>query len=152
MNPEAPLRVLAPLSGLVRASLSRRRLMLELLGVFAGLAGLLTAIGVYGVVSYSLSQRRSEFAIRIALGAARGHMIRLIVRGFTFPALAGLMVGGWLAYLFAGVLRTQLYKVSPEDPRVFLGTAGALCLVVVAAALRPALRAAAISPNAVPRA
>lgn len=151
VNPDAPITTNAPLENIIRTSLARRRFALQLLGVFAVLAALLTAVGVYGVISYSLSQRSSEFAIRMALGAGRGHLTRLILRGFAIPAAAGILAGAWLAYLFARTLRTQLYKLSPADPGVLSACALALLVLVAASALRPAARAASISPMSVPR-
>jgi len=65
------------------------------------LAGVVTVVGVYGVIGYSLSRRTSEFAIRFALGAKRSDVLRLILRGFALPAICGVAIGGWLAYLFA---------------------------------------------------
>jgi predicted permease len=150
-NPQAPIGRLAPLDGIIHDSLARRRFALELLGVFAGLAALLTAVGVYGVISYSLSRRTGEFAIRFALGAGRAHVCRLVIRDVALPALAGLGLGGALALLFARALRSQLYKLSPADPRVLAATAAALLLLVLASAVRPAAKASSISPASLPR-
>jgi predicted permease len=151
LNPEDPLRLFTPVTGLMQESLARRRLALQLLGIFAALAGLLTAIGVYGVVSYSLSQRRSEFAIRLALGARPLHMIQLIAGAFTLPTVLGIAAGAWLASLFSTVLRTQLYKLAPDDPAVFAGAALVLATLVAAAAIRPAASAATVSPMSIQR-
>lgn len=151
VNPDAPITTLAPLDQIVRTSVARRRFALELLCVFAALAALLTAVGVYGVVAYSLSRRAGEFAIRFALGAERGHVRNLILRAFAIPTLAGLVAGGWLALVFAQTLRTQLYRLSAADPLVLAVSALALGLLVAVSALRPALKAASISPMAIPR-
>ena len=141
-RPQDPLRLLAPLDDVVNKSLARRRLALQLLAVFAALAMLLTAIGVFGIVSYSFSQRRQEFAIRLALGAARRHLLQLVLSGYSLALVAGLALGVWLAWLFAGILRTQLYQLSPADPRTYTATAVVLALLVLAAALRPSAQAA----------
>jgi putative ABC transport system permease protein len=151
INPETAITTLAPLDQIIRGSLARRRFALELLGVFAALAAILTAIGVYGVISYSLSQRTSEFAIRFALGAERAHVSTLMLRDFAVPTLLGVFGGAWFAYLFAHALQTQLYKLSPSDPLVLAASATALVLLVLGSALRPAMKAASISPNSVPR-
>ena len=142
---------MAPLEEIIRTSLARRRFALTLLGWFAGLAALLTAIGVYGVISYSVSRRTGEFAIRFALGAERGHVRRLILRNFAVPTALGLLGGAWLAYLFARALRSQLYRLSPADPLVLAISAMALVLLVLTSALRPAFKASAVSPMAMPR-
>ena len=151
INPDAAITALAPLDSLVSASLARRRFALELLSVFAVLAVLLTAIGVYGVVAYSLSWRTGEFAIRLALGARRAHLLSLVTRGFVVPAALGALAGAGLAILFARALRTQLYKLSPADPVVLAAAGSVLALLVFLSALRPAVRASSISPMAIPR-
>ncbi len=146
-NPNAPITRIAPLDEIVKSSLAPRRFALELLLVFAILAAVLTAVGVYGVVGYALSQRTREFAIRFALGAERGQVRHLVLCDFGVPAFVGLLAGTWLAYLCAQALRSQLYKLSPADPVVLgLSAVGLLTLVLVSA-LRPAAKAAAISPT-----
>ena len=128
-DPEAPLGTMAPLEEIVQQSVARRRFALELLGVFAGLAALLTAIGVYGVISYSLSRRTGEFAIRFALGARPRHVRGLILRDFALPTALGLLAGGWLAYLFGRASQALLYRLSPADPTVIAASAAGLALL-----------------------
>jgi ABC-type antimicrobial peptide transport system permease subunit len=103
------------------------------------------------VAACFLSQRTREFAIRFALGAERGDVRRLVLRNFAPPTAVGLFAGGWLAYLFAQALGTQLYKLSPADPVVLAVSAITLVLIVVASTLRPAAKAASISPTAILR-
>jgi predicted permease len=145
VDAEAPITRAVPLLTILEASMARRRFVLYLLSAFAVLAAALTAIGVYGVITYSVSRRAREFAIRFALGARRSHLRSLIVRNFALPAAAGLIGGAWLAYLFAQTMRTQLYKLSPFDPPVLAGAILALLLLVVASALRPVGKASSVS-------
>ena len=151
VSPDDPIGRLEPLEAAIGDSLARRRFALDLLAAFAALAAVLTAIGVYGVISYTLSRRTGEFAIRFALGAGRAHVHGLVFRGVAIPALLGLCTGGGFAILFARALRTQLYKLSPADPVVLGVAAVALLMLVCASALRPAVRAANISPASLPR-
>jgi ABC-type antimicrobial peptide transport system permease subunit len=144
VDPTAPVTRAERLSTIVESSLARRRFALKLLGTFAALAMLLTAIGVYGVISYAVSRRRREFAIRFALGAERTDLRRLIFGNFTAPGIVGLIAGLGLAQLFAGLLRTQLYKLSPFDPIVLAASAATLLCIVLASALRPAMKAASV--------
>lgn len=148
VDAEAPITKAAPLSAILEASMARRRFALYLLGAFAALAIALTAIGVHGVVAYSVSRRTREFAIRFAVGAQPGDLRRLILRNFALPTAAGVLAGAWLAHLFAAAMRTQLYKLSPSDPSVLAITAILLILLVVGSALRPAGNAASVSPTA----
>lgn len=151
VSPDAPISSIEPLDETIQRSIARRRFALELLGVFALLAALLTTVGVYGVISYSLSQRSGEFAIRFALGAQSSDVRRLILQDFALPTLAGMLGGGWLAYLFARTLQTQLYRLSPADPLVLGFSAVALLVLVLLSALRPAVKAASTSLMAIPR-
>jgi len=145
VEPDAPIAKIAPLSTIVEASLASRRFALYLLGVFAALAAVLTAIGVYGVIAYSVSRRTREFAIRYALGAQQHDLRGLVVRNFALPTAAGLVAGAWFAYLFGRAMRTQLYKLSPADPAVLAVTILTLVVLVLVSALRPAAKAATIS-------
>jgi predicted permease len=141
---EAPITRLEPLAAIVNESLERRRFALYLLGAFAAMAGALTAIGIYGVIAYSVSCRGREFAIRSALGAQRRDLRSLVVRNFALPAGAGLIAGAGLAYVFARAMGTMLYKLSPADPSVAAITTFALAGLVIGSALRPAGKAASI--------
>lgn len=127
-------------------SVARPRFQLALLAVFAGLAVLLAAIGVYGVVSYSVSRRTREIGIRVALGARSGDVSRLVLREGLLLAGAGVAMGLAGAYASTRVLRSLLFEVTPTDPLTLGSVAGLLLAVAVLAALLPARRAAKVDP------
>jgi ABC-type antimicrobial peptide transport system permease subunit len=114
--------------------------------VFSGLALALAAVGLYGVMAYSVSQRTSEMGIRMALGADRARVMRLVMRdGLRLAAVGGLLgIAG--AYVFARMAETLLFGVSPTDPVSFALACGFLALVALAAGYLPARRAARVNP------
>ena len=113
---------------------------------FAVLAWLLAGVGLYGVMSLSVRRRRREMGLRLALGAAPRRLLRFVLGRALLLVLGGLLAGLLAAGGVARLLAGQLYGVSPSDPTVYLGTAGLLLLLGLAAALTPALRAAWIDP------
>ena len=117
-----------------------------LLAIAAGVALMLGVIGIYGVMSYIVSQRTGEIGVRLALGAEPGSVARMIVRQGGLVALAGIIVG--LAAAFAGsrLIESLLYGVSPRDPGVFAATTLMLLGVALLACWLPARRAARLSP------
>ena len=117
-----------------------------LLAIAASVALLLGVIGIYGAMSYIVSQRTGEIGVRLALGAEPGSVARMIVRQGGLVAFAGITVG--LATAFAGsrLIQSLLYGVSPRDPGVFAGTALLLLVVALLACWLPARRAARLSP------
>ena len=118
----------------------------SLFSLFGGLGLLLSTIGLYGVLSYLVSQRTSELGVRVALGAARGHLLRLVVGQGLRVTAAGVVVGV-VGALFAGhALASLLYGVSPHDPVVLGLVAGALIVVAAIASYLPALRATRVDP------
>ena len=119
-------------------------LLLSLLG---GAGLLLAAVGIYGVIAYFATQRTSEIGIRLALGATRGDVVRLIVRQAAWPVLAGIAVGALGAAYAARAIASQLVNVKPTDPLTFTTVAAFLTLVALAAAFVPARRAAALDPT-----
>jgi putative ABC transport system permease protein len=127
-------------------SIAQRRFNMLLLAVFAGLALLLAAVGIYGVISYSVAQRQREVGIRMALGARPGHVLALIVRQGMRPALLGLVAGIFAAAGLTRFMRSLLFQVSANDPLVFIGVALVLALVAAAACFFPARRAAHLDP------
>jgi putative ABC transport system permease protein len=128
-------------------SIGQRRLSMVLLGLFASLALLLSAVGIYGVISHSVAQRRQEFGVRMALGAGKRDLLRLVAGQGVRLASAGLVLGLFGAYALTRVIRSQLFQVDATDPATF--AQGAVLLVVVAmlATLLPALRAMHVSPT-----
>jgi predicted permease len=136
----------APAAEIVAATMAPTRIGAAVLGSFGALALLLAAVGLYGVIAYSVSLRTREVGIRIALGAARGQVLRLVLAQGGRLALIGLVLGT-LASLGAGrVLASLLYGVSPFDPAAYAVAAALLAIVAVAANLAPALAAARIDP------
>jgi ABC-type antimicrobial peptide transport system permease subunit len=131
---------------LVSASLGQRRFYMMLLGGFAALALILAAVGLYGVISYSVAQRTQEVGIRVALGASGSEVVAMVMRQGLRLAAAGLAVGLVLALLLKNVLKGLLVGVSAADPATLAITALVLLLVAVLASYVPARRAARVDP------
>ena len=130
----------------VRESVAERRFYAMLLAAFAGLALVLAAVGIYGVIAYSVQQRRRELGIRIALGATRERVIALVLRQGMALTLVGVAVGLAGAGLLTRVLRGQLYGVSATDPLTFAAVPVILLAVALVACAVPARRAVAVDP------
>ncbi|HJZ70722.1 MAG TPA: ABC transporter permease [Vicinamibacterales bacterium] len=131
----------------VEGSLLRERLMAALSGFFGGLAVLIATVGLYGVMAYTVVRRRVEIGIRMALGATRAIVIRMIVREATVLLLAGIIVGAALSVLAARSATALLYDLRPWDPATLLLGAAALGGVTIAASCIPALRASRLEPT-----
>jgi len=131
---------------LVDASLARERFGASLMGSFAGLALLLTAGGVYGVLAYTVRRRRREIGIRIALGAERASVIRLMTRQGMVPVLGGLALGVAGALALGRVAERLVWGVSPTDPTVIAVVAGILLMVALVASWLPAREASRMDP------
>jgi putative ABC transport system permease protein len=119
---------------------------LVLVGLFGVLALVLAAVGLYGVASYSVSQRRREIGIRVALGAQPGEILRLVVGQGTKLALLGLVIGTIGALALTRLVASLLYGIGAHDPLTFVAVAGLLLLVAVAASYIPARRAMGVDP------
>jgi predicted permease len=130
----------------ISATVSRERLYMVLLGVFAGLALLLASVGVYGVTSYAVTQRTHEIGIRMALGARERDVLRLVVSQGMLQALIGVSVGLAGAFLLTRVMSSLLFGVSATDPVTFAITSVLLIVVTVLACCLPARRAARVDP------
>ena len=117
-----------------------------LLAVFAMIALVLASVGLYGVMSYSVSQRTHEIGIRVALGAQSGNVLRLVITRSVLLTLTGIGTGIILALLLGRALESLLYGVSPTDPSTFIGVAGMLMLVALLASYIPARRATKVDP------
>ena len=136
------------MEAVLEATLGQRRAMMMLLGAFAGVAWLLAAIGIYGVIAYSVAQRTQEMGIRRALGAARGDILRLVLGQGLCLALAGIALGIGGALALTRVMKKLLFEVSATDPITFGGIALLFVLVALAASYLPARRATRIDPMA----
>jgi len=120
---------------------------MRLLSVFAGLALLLAAVGIYSVLAYGVRRRKREIAIRMALGADRSAVVRLIVAQGMRPALLGLVIGAGGALALGSAMRSLVFGVTSRDPATFGFVAALLAVVALAACALPALRAARVQPN-----
>jgi putative ABC transport system permease protein len=127
-------------------SMAQRRFNMLLLGVFAGLALVLAAVGIYGVIAYTVTQRTHEMGIRIALGAKGGDILRLVFGNAMATTLAGIALGLGAAFALTRLLRSLLYQVSPTDPFVFVAIPLLLLSVAVIATYLPARRAMKVNP------
>jgi len=146
IDKDQPLFAIATMKQLVSDSLATRRMTLVLLGLFSGLALILGAIGIYGVISYSVAQRTHEIGIRMALGAPRGDVFRLVVGQGLKLAGMGIVIGIVAAFGLARLMSSLLYGVSAADFETFLGVAILLALVALLASYIPARRAMRIDP------
>jgi putative ABC transport system permease protein len=136
-----------PMTTVVAESLARRRFSMTLIGIFAGSALLLAMVGLYGVIALSVNQRRREIGVRVALGAQRGDVIRLVLgEGMRVTAL-GVLAGLLGARLLSTLVGSLLYDVSATSPSIYAAAAGVVVTVTLLATYLPALRAARIDPN-----
>ncbi len=146
LDANLPVAAIRTMDDVVAATLSAPRFTGMLLGVFAALALALSAIGIYGVLSYVVSRRTREIGIRVAIGAGRGQVLRLVLGSGVGLALVGIVLGLAAAALLSRLTRTLLHDVQPGDPATYAAVAGALTVVAIAASLIPAWRATRVDP------
>jgi putative ABC transport system permease protein len=146
MDPGLPIAEVRSMDEIVAATLSTPRFTGMLLAIFAALALALSAIGIYGVLSYLVSRRTRELGIRVALGADRGQVLRLVLGRAVALALAGVILGLGAAGPLASLLSSLLHDVTPADPATYAAVAVGLTAVAMFASLVPAWRATRVDP------
>ncbi|MCI0445919.1 ABC transporter permease [bacterium] len=146
MDPELPIWETRSLDEIVGLSVAERRFTMLLISIFAGVALILGAVGIYGVISYTASLRTREIGLRMAIGAEEGDVLRLFLREGMLLAIAGIMVGSVGAIALSRVLTSMLFRISPTDPLTIGLVAFMLSLVALLACYFPAHRASKIDP------
>ena len=146
IDPGLPIVQLRTMEDVVGASLTRQRFLSLLLGIFAGVALLLAAIGTYGILAYMVSERQREIGIRMALGAGNSQVVGLVFQQGITIALVGIAVGVAGALALSRLTRSLLYGVDPADPATFGVVAGVIVVVATAACLIPMRRATRVDP------
>jgi predicted permease len=152
LNPQLAVADIQVLNKIVGASVATPRFAFVLVGMFAGLAILLAAIGIYGVISYSVGQRTAEFGLRMALGAQQGSVIRLVLSQAARLTLFGAVFGIAASFVIARVLKNLVFNVSPTDPATFLAVSLIVIGVALVACFIPAYRATQADPMSALRA
>ena len=145
-DPNIALADVRTMDEVVSRSVAQRRLMMVMLGIFAGSALLLAAVGIYGVIAYSVTQRTREIGIRLALGAQRSAVLKMIVGQAAVLALVGIGIGTFGAILLAGLMTELLFGVQPFDPVTFVAVGSVLGAVVLLASYLPGRRATRVDP------
>ena len=147
VDKDEPIANVRTLDDLVSSSMGQRRLSMTLLGVFAGIALLLAAVGIYGVMAYSVVQRTREMGLRMALGAKQSDVLALVLRQGMQLVLLGVVIGVLCALAITRVMASQLYSVRPTDPVTFISVALLLATIALVATLLPAWRATLVDPT-----
>jgi putative ABC transport system permease protein len=146
LDPLLPVADVQTVAQTLAKSLAARRFVMLLLSAFAALALILASIGIYGVVAYLVTQRTREMGIRVALGAHRRDVLRLIIGQSLRNVAPGVVAGGIAALALSRLLRSQLFGVAPSDPLTFAAVAAVLIVVCMVASFVPAVRAARTDP------
>ena len=146
LDSDLPLTRIQSIADVVNRSVAQPKFTMVLLAAFATLAMMLAAVGIYGVMSYSVARRNREIGIRMALGAARQHVLRMVVGEAMGPALIGLGIGAAAALGVTRLMSSLLYGVSPADPITFASVAATLVGVALVSSAIPALRATRVDP------
>jgi putative ABC transport system permease protein len=146
VNPGLAIAVPQSMDAIVAQALGQARLMMWLLGIFAGVAILLASIGIYGAVAYTVEQRTGEIGVRMALGAQTRDVLRLIVSQGMRPVVIGLAIGILSAVALGRLLTSQLYEVSAHNPALLTASTILLAAIALIACLVPARRAAYLDP------
>ena len=146
VDKDEPLREVRTMTEVIASSVADNRFRTWLLSAFAAAGLILTLIGIYGVISYSVAQRTHEMGIRIALGARPGNMLLMVLGHALQLAVAGAAIGIAGAFLLMRVLANQLYEIKPSDPVTLIGAAIGMLLVAAGASYLPARRATRVDP------
>ena len=146
VNPGLAIAVPQTMDAVVAQALGQARLMMWLLGIFAGVALLLASIGIYGAVAYSVEQRTGEIGVRMALGAQTRDVLRLIVNQGMKPVVIGLAIGIVSAFVLGRLIASQLYQVSAHNPALLAAATVLLAAIALVACLLPARRATLVNP------
>jgi putative ABC transport system permease protein len=146
IDKDQPLHNIRTMTELISNSVAQRRLAMTLLSIFAAVALLLAAIGIYGVMAYAVTQRTHEIGIRMSLGAQRLDVLKLIVGHGMFLAICGVTIGLAAAFALTRLLASLMYEVSPKDPLTFALIPLLLGLVALLACYVPARRATRVDP------
>jgi putative ABC transport system permease protein len=146
LDPNVAAADVKTMDAVIDASVAQRRLTMLLLSIFAVVALVLAAVGIYGVIGYSVSQRTQEIGIRMALGAQRATVLRMVVGQAMLLAALGIAAGAGGAWGLTRLMQRLLFGVEPSDPATFVGVAGILALVAAVAASIPGLRATRVDP------
>jgi len=146
VNPGLAIAVPQSMDAVVAQALGQARLMMWLLGIFAGVALLLASIGIYGAVAYTVEQRTGEIGVRMALGAQTRDVLRLVVSQGMKPVFIGLAIGITSAFALGRLITSQLYDVSAHNPALLAGSTLLLATTALVACLLPARRAAHVDP------
>ena len=141
-----PVFNVASMNQVLDRSLASRRFAAELVGTFAGLALLLTSVGIYGLLAYMVGQRSREIGLRMALGAGRGNIAKLVLSKGLVLGLIGIGTGALFSISASSLLATLLYGVQPHDPAIFVSVPVLLLLVILLASYIPAWRATKVDP------
>ncbi|MBZ5591580.1 MAG: ABC transporter permease [Acidobacteriia bacterium] len=146
VDPDQPVANIRTMEKIIAASMARQRFNMLLVGIFAAVALALAAVGLYGVISYSVGQRAHEIGIRMALGAKRSDVLRMVLRQGLVLVAVGLAVGLAAALMMSRMLATLLFEVRANDPMVLAGVALLLGIVAATACTVPALKATRVDP------
>jgi len=150
--PSVPVRYVATMNELIARQTAQRRLTMLLLGLFGVLGLLIAAVGVYGVMAYLVSQRTREIGVRMALGATRTQVTRMVVSQAGALAAIGVVLGGIVAWNLTGTVESFVYGVQPNDARAFAIAGITLLVAALIASAIPARRAAGVDPTVALRA
>jgi putative ABC transport system permease protein len=146
VDPELPVFRVTTMERMVADSMAQRRFAMTLLSIFAVVALILASVGLYGVMSYSVTHRINEIGIRMALGAKMSNVLAMVVGQGMKLSLAGVVIGLIAAFALTRVMRTLLFSVSPTDPLTYVAVALLLAVVSLAACFVPARRATKVDP------
>jgi putative ABC transport system permease protein len=146
VDPDQPLYNVVTMEQALSDSISKQRFAMLMLALFAAMAVILSMVGIYGIMSYSVTQRTHEIGVRVALGAKAHDVVRMIVRQGIVLIVIGITTGLAGSFALTRILASLLYEVKPVDPSVFLATALLLGLVALFACYIPARRATKVDP------
>ena len=144
--PDVPLRNVRSMEQIFARRVAQRRLNMLLLGLFGVLGLVISAVGIYGVMAYVVSQRTREIGVRMALGATRSNVVGMVLRNAGLLVVLGLVIGGVGAWYVSAAAKSFLFRLDPSDPRAFVAAIASLSLAALVASAIPALRAASIDP------